>query len=156
MLIQKYYPKIFIKSKGQIMCGLNFYGSNVTIIKWPGKYSQGLHLKHKFMIAAEAHLSTTLHWPKHFRFYWFMPSLGVYSPWLKETKHCKLQKHFHCATGSFTSNFCAVTIRTATFEKPNESLGEKSKQQFEAKHCRQRQQHQRVFWQSIHDKCQAN
>ena len=73
-----------------------------------------------------------------------------------------LQKYDSCKNistvqvGSFTSNFCAVTIRTATFEKPNESLEEKSKQQFEAKHCRQRQQHQRVFWQSIHDKCQVN
>ena len=42
------------------MCDLNFYGSDVTIIKWPGEYSQELHLKRKFIIAAKAHLSTTL------------------------------------------------------------------------------------------------
>ena len=28
--IQSYYPKLFIKSQRQIMCGSNFYGSDVS------------------------------------------------------------------------------------------------------------------------------
>ena len=48
MPIQHYYPNIFIKSQRQIICGLNFYESDVTYLANLSEHQAETFVKSRF------------------------------------------------------------------------------------------------------------